>query len=163
MASNDDLNQIAALIGDRASAPAVAVLTPDVRSGATFGYSPQGDVGDPMPPFLVVWFYTVEPAERTEFAGLVARFEGNPNNLPNPSTGVRYFGTFAVSVSSAAPDFEYRTVWGLNDLGKLKELNDLVSQPRPDLKSLMALIAPRPAMRTEIIGRARFAAPTVGK
>ena len=163
MSSSDELKNITTFIGDRGAAPTAAVLVPDVRSGASFGYSPQGDVGGPIPPFFVVWFYTVEPAERAEFARLVARFEGDPKNLPDPSTGLRYFGTFAVSVSSAAPDFEYRTIWGLNDIAKLKELNDFISHPNSDLQSVMKLISPRPAIRTEIMGRAKFAAPTVGE
>src|SRR5262249_24704324 len=114
-------------------------------------------------PFFVVWFYTVAPASRADFTRAVTQFEANPGNLPNQATGLRYFGTFAVSVSSATPELEYRTIWGLNDLGKLEDLNDFVSRPNPDLLSVLALIAPQPAMRTDIMGRARFAAPLVGK
>jgi hypothetical protein len=163
MTSKEDLNHIASLIGEQPSAPSVSVVTPDVRSGATFGFTPQGDVGALIPPFFVMWFYTVAPPTRADFTRAVTQFEGNPANLPSQATGLRYFGTFAVSVSSASPDFEYRTIWGLNDLGKLKDLNDFVSNPNQDLQSVLTLIAPQPAMRTDIMGRARFAAPLVGK
>jgi len=163
MTSREDLKHIANLVGQAASAPSVSMVTPDVRSGATFGFSPQGDVGAPIPPFFVVWFYTVAPASRADFTRAVAKFEGNPGNLPIQTSGLRYFGTFAVSVSSATPELEYRTIWGLNDLSKLKDLNDFISSPNADLKSVLTLIAPQPAMRTDIMGRARFAAPLVGQ
>jgi len=145
--------------------PSASILTPDVRSGSTFTYDGGGGDAD-SPAFLLVWFYTVAPAERATFVNAVLAYEGAavfPQSGANPVAGVSYRGTYSVSISSAAPDFEFRTVWGLDDLGKLQELNDLLhSTSVQQLQDMLTLIAPVPAMRSEIMGLTRNSASLQG-
>lgn len=153
-------SQIASLLGDN-SAPQVGELAPDVRSGTTFTYSGSGGVSDSIQFVLVVWIYTVEPDDRPNFALKVEAFEGDPQQLPT-GIGVDYRGTYSVSISSASPNFEYRTFWGLEDLGKIKDLNDYLRQAPPNLKSVLRLISKKRALRSEIMGLTRNSAPLIG-
>jgi hypothetical protein len=167
----NDVSRIADLAGSQ-SAPLASVLVPDVRSGSTFSYKNEGSLDDDIPPFIVVWFYTVEPTQRAAFAAAVSAFEATPAALPNPPTGLKYRGTYSVSVSSAAPKFEYRTIWALSDLSKLKTLNDYIHAAAPTpaagpapaaavapLRAVLKLISLKPAMRTEIMGLTMMAVP----
>ena len=63
-----------------------------------------------------------------------------------------------MSVSGAAPKFEYRTVWGLAELGNIQQLNDHLHSPPGPLQAVIELIAPRPVMRSEIMGRTKNSA-----
>lgn len=155
-----DIGQIASLAGDN-SAPQIRELRPDVRSGTTFTYAGSGNVSDTIQFVLVVWVYTVEPEDRPSFALKVSAFEGDPQQLPT-GIGVDYRGTYSVSVSSASPDFEYRTFWGLEDLSKIKNLNDYLAQAPAKLGAVLKLISKKPALRSEIMGLTRNSAPLVG-
>jgi hypothetical protein len=156
MTNKNELSRIADLIGND-SAPRASPLVPDVRSGSSFTYSTEGGTPE-MPAFLVVWFYTVDPdpEARAEFARRVKNFESV--GLASIPSGVFYRGTYSVSISGAAPDFEYRTVWGLEELGKIQQLNDHLHTPPGPLQAVIELIAPRPAMRSEIMGRTKNSA-----
>ena len=111
------------LFGDN-SPPLVSELAPDVRSGTTFTYDGIGNVADPIQFVLVVWIYTVCPEMRKQFATKVSQFESDPQQIPGGASvpqsiaGIDYRGTYSVSVSSASPDYEYRTYWGLEHLGE---------------------------------------------
>ncbi len=157
----NELSRIADLAGID-HAPRANVLVPDVRSGSTFTYTGAGLLTDDIPLFLVVWFYTVAIGDRVAFATSVADFEGIAAALPAPTTGIKYRGTYSVSVSSASPDFEYRTYWGLTDLAKLQALNDYVHNAPTPFKEVLKRISVTPAMRTEIMGRTKDAAPKFG-
>lgn len=150
------------LITDLAAdeAPRASILVPEVRSGGTFSYSGQGVKEDRLQAFLVVWFYTVEPNCRDDFARKVLAFETSTDSVGSvgTATGVVYRGTYSVSISSAAPDLEYRTVWGLTELSKLQELNDYLRNPNAQFKDMLKLISPRPAMRSEIMGLTKTSA-----
>jgi hypothetical protein len=144
--------------------PRVGELAPDVRSGTTFTYTGSGNVADNIQFVLIVWIYTIDPGKQAEFALKVNQFESDPQQLPSGSgvAGVDYRGTYSVSVSSASPDFEYRTFWGLEDLGKIKDLNDYLRQPLGKLQAVLGLIAKRPPLRAEIMGLTRNSAPIGG-
>jgi hypothetical protein len=141
-------------------APQASILTPDVRSGSSFTYSGTGT--DIVPAFLVVWFYTVTPPKRADFALKVNAYETS-GVLPAAPTGIFYRGTYSVSISAPAPDFEYRTVWGLTELAKIQDLNDHIRNAPAQLKDLLDLISPRPAMRSEIMGRTKNSAPMISR
>lgn len=157
----NELSRIADLAGID-HAPRANVLVPDVRSGSTFTYTGTGLMSDDIPLFLVVWFYTVATGNRVAFASSVADYEGLPLPLSEVPTGIKYRGTYSVSVSSASPDFEYRTYWGLTDLAKLQALNDYVRDAPTAFKEVLKYISVTPAMRTEIMGRTKDAAPKFG-
>lgn len=137
--------------------PNAALLTPDVRSGATFAFGGAGQNDMNAPRCLVIWHYRAKaPAD---FVDAVGRYErsGDLSNIP---TGLSYLGTYAVSVSSASPDFEFRTLWGLADLTHLQTLNNYVHHSNSQtFKDMLARIELRPLMRTEIMGLAAEAAP----
>jgi hypothetical protein len=140
-------------------APTASILTPEVRSGSSFTFSPAGSQNNDQPAFVVAWVYTVKEDERDAFHAAVANFEGANQG---PPAGVSYRGTYAASVSAVAPDFEYRTFWGLNKLSNLETLNDYLHDPnnaaqRPLLIDMLKFIALRPPMRAEILGLARNA------
>ena len=136
--------------------PSAALLTPEVRSGSSFTFSGSGSAT--IPTFLLVWFYTVDPSRRRDFATAVQTFEGGA--FPN-GPGVFYRGTYAVTISGVAPDMEFRTVWGLTSLGALDDLNNVLGSAAADsaLRGVLDLISPRPAMRSEIMGLARLSVP----
>lgn len=157
----NELSRIADLAGID-HAPRASVLVPDVRSGSTFTYTGAGLMTDDIPLFLVVWFYTVAIGDRVAFANSVKAFEGLPLDLSEVPDGIKYRGTYSVSISSASPDFEYRTYWGLTDLAKLQALNDYVRDAPPAFKDVLKLISLTPVMRTEIMGRTRNAATKFG-
>jgi hypothetical protein len=164
--NTNELSRIAELIGNDGE-PQASVLVPDVRSGATFSYSGTGTTAQTLQFYLVVWIYTIEPSKRATFSVNVQALEATPGGapggaLPDPSTGVTYRGTYSVSVSSASPDYEYRTYWGLTDLSKLAALNDHLRAAPPDLRNVLNLISPKPAMRTEIMGLTRISTPMMG-
>jgi hypothetical protein len=150
----NELSRIADLAaGD--GAPQASILTPEVRSGSSFTYAGAGT--DVVPAFLVVWFYTVPTGKRADFALKVNAYETS-GVLPQAASGIFYRGTYSVSISAVAPDLEYRTVWGLTDLAKIQNLNDLLRNPQPQLKDVLDLIAVLPAMRSEIMGRTKNSA-----
>jgi hypothetical protein len=145
---NNELSRIADLVTSD-DAPAASVLTPEVRSGSSFTYSaPAGSAT--TPPFLLVWFYTVDVNQMDAFIAKVKSLEAAG---VTPPTGVTYRGTYSVSISGAVPDLEFRTYWGLDDLGKLQNLNDFLHTPGQALQDVLSLIARRPVMRSEIMGR----------
>src|SRR5262245_6202062 len=113
------LSQLADLAGGDGR-PQATILTPEVRSGASFTYSGEGD--NLAHAILLVWFYTVSSMERALFAAKVHAYETSGTVPVGPN--VFYRGTYSVTISGAAPVLEYRTIWGLKDLSKLQELND---------------------------------------
>lgn len=128
--------------------PAASLLTPEVRSGSSFTYGAvQGSAT--MPPVLLVWFYTVE--DIVAFVAAVQNAE--PSVAPPP--GVEYRGTYSVSISSAAPDLEFRTYWGLDDLSKLQALNEFLANPGSAFGDVLGKISRRTVMRSEIMGRTK--------
>lgn len=148
---SNELSQIADLVTSD-DAPAASVLTPEVRSGSSFTYSaPAGSAT--TPPFLLVWFYTVDVNQIDAFIAKVKSLEA-AGVTPPAGAGFTYRGTYSVSISSVAPDLEFRTYWGLDDLRKLQDLNDFLHTPGAALKDVLDLIARRPVMRSEIMGRA---------
>lgn len=159
------LSRITDLVADDV-APRTSVLVPEVRSGGTFSYAGKGETEDRRQAFLIVWFYTVEPNNRLDFARKIAAFEGTMDSLGSVGTAtdgrtpssVVYRGTYSVSISSAAPDLEYRTLWGLTELSKLQELNDYLRNPGTPFKEVLKLISPRPIMRSEIMGLTQISA-----
>jgi len=155
-----ELSQITDLAGIQ-NAPRANVLVPDVRSGSTFSYKDEGSLEHDIPPFLVVWFYTVEPDYRALFADNVNAFEAEFDALPDPAGGLKYRGTYSVSISSASPELEYRTIWALGDLSHLKTLNDYIRTPNAPLSDVLKLISAKPVMRSEIIGLTKSAVPKV--
>jgi hypothetical protein len=131
-------------------APTASVLTPEVRSGSSFTFDPQANpagAGDPA--WRVVWAYRVAADKHADFRTKVTNFSGNPVGLP---TGVSYGGTYAVTISGIAPDYEYRTYWGLTDLSKLQALNDFLHSAGPTVRAVLDMILPDPVMRSEIMG-----------
>jgi hypothetical protein len=159
MSERTSLETIADLIGNdpSAGAPAAALLTPDVRSGATFPFSASGNADDGLPPFLVIWSYTVPKADRQTFANAVKDFEQGFGNPPSVVPGLAYRGTYSVSVSATAPDLEYRTIWSLSSLQNLQTLNDLTADTsKAKLQAMLKLIEQQPAMRADIVGRTVF-------
>lgn len=137
--------------------PQASILKPDVRSGSSFSYA--GDGSDAVPAFLLVWFFTVAPVNRADFARNVNAYE-TAGAQPLPA-GISYRGTYAVSISGVAPDFEYRTFWGLTDLAKLQALNDHLRNPPAPLKGVIDLISVLPAMRSEVMGRTKNSASLI--
>ncbi|MEJ8838395.1 hypothetical protein [Ramlibacter sp. AN1133] len=144
-----ELSRIAQL-AQAGGAPRARALEPEVRSGASFTFDPVDPGPVAWPRFKVVWFFTVAPAQRASFALKVAAFESSAPALP---AGVNYLGTYSVTISGVAPDFEYRMVWGLDNLAALQALNDLLHGAPALLRSCLDLISQLPAMRTEIMGR----------
>jgi hypothetical protein len=147
--NDEELARIAGL-GATDGGPDARLLDPEVRSGSSFTFNPQAPGAVSWPRFQVVWFFTVQPADRANFALMVEALEGA---AAPQAAGVNYRGTYSVSVSSAAPDFEYRMVWGLDTLAHLQGLNDLLHNAPIGLRACLKLISPVPAMRTEIMGR----------
>jgi hypothetical protein len=136
-------------------APRASILTPDVRSGSSFTYST--GVPDFAPPFLIVWFYTVETTRRVEFATKVSTWETSA--VPQ-GPNIFYRGTYSVSISAVAPDLEYRTLWGLKNLASLQDLNDyLNNKTSAQLTEVLKVISDKTAMRSEIMGRTITSAP----
>jgi hypothetical protein len=141
----DELSRIADLMtqDDR---PGASLLTPEVRSGSSFTYTPV--VGSAsMPAFLLVWFYTVDDV--TAFVAAVQNAERGTITTP---AGVEYRGTYSVSISSPAPDLEFRTYWGLDDLGKLQALNNFLPTAGPAFRDMLKLIKRRTVMHSELMG-----------
>jgi hypothetical protein len=139
----------------RDSAPTAAVLVPEVRSGASFTFSASGAADAKRPAFLVVWIFTVKPDDRGTFKQHEAAYVASgtlPDAAGSGVTGVVYRGTYAVTVSGASPDFEYRTYWGLSDLSKLQDLNNYLNGAGQALLDMLKLISSRPPMRCEIMG-----------
>lgn len=130
--------------------PHARALDPEVRSGASFTFDNAAPGAVAWPRFEVVWFFTVAPANRDQFAVNVAALEVAA--IPAPP-GVTYLGTYSVAVSSAAPDYEYRMVWGLADLSAIQALNNMLNGASVGLRACLDLIAQIPVMRTEILGR----------
>lgn len=147
--NDEELSRIAQLARANA-APAARALDPEVRSGASFTFG-NADPGEATwPNFQVVWFYTVAPDDRDAFRTAVGAYESDETLADG---NVTYLGTYSVSISGAAPDFEYRTVWGLDSIGALQDLNDAIHSDTGLLRDWLDLIAQEPAMRTEIMGR----------
>ena len=151
--NEEELSRIARL-GAADGTPQARPLDPEVRSGASFSFGAGALPGAATwPRVLVVWFYTVLPADRPAFEAKVAILE---TAAAPAAAGVTYRGTYSVTVSGAAPDFEYRTVWGLDSFAALQDLNNLLhgaAVAAPNLSDCLKLISPLPAMRTEIMGR----------
>lgn len=146
-----------ATLGPQDHAPRAGILQPEVRSGASFTFS--AAAGTDPKPFLLVWFYTVDESKQKDFASKVTNFE---DNLNPPPAGVSYLGTYSVSISGAAPDFEYRTVWGLSKLGDIDALNGHLGNPNQQMKDFLNAIARKPTMRSEIMGLTRLSKPATG-
>jgi hypothetical protein len=147
--NEEDLARIA-LLAAADSAPSARALDPEVRSGASFTFGNAGNGAATWPRFQVVWFYTVKPENRENFKTTVGAYE---TGGALASGGVTYLGTYSVSISGAAPDLEYRTVWGLDTIGALQNLNDTLHAATGLLRAWLDLIAQVPAMRSEIMGR----------
>lgn len=148
--NQEELSRIAQL-ATADGTPLARPLDPEVRSGVSFAYNPQAPGAFAWPRFQVVWFYSVKPADRANFHNLIKAYEA----AATPATGtVTYMGTYSVSISAAAPDFEYRTVWGLNSLAALQDLNNLLHAAAGTLRGWLDLICQQPAMRAEIMGLA---------
>lgn len=130
--------------------PVAAVLTPEVRSGSSFSFSGTGNAAVERAPYLVVWAYRVDPSRFDEFRAKEATYVGS--GMAGLPEGVRYRGSYAVTVSGIAPDFEYRTFWALADLSKLKDLNDYLHGGGAALRDWLNMILPTPVMRSEIMG-----------
>jgi hypothetical protein len=146
-------------------APMARALDPEVRSGASFTFDSASPGAVTWPRFKVVWFFTVKPADRVVFETRIGAFESaaTPGSAgAPPSPGVTYLGTYSVTISAAAPDFEYRTVWGLDSLAAMQDLNDLLHTATGGLRGWLDLIAQVPAMRSEIMGRT-FSSILVGR
>ena len=140
------------------TAPDARALDPEVRSGASFTFGNAALPPGAWPRFEVVWFFTVAPANRDQFALNIAALEAAA--IPTPP-GVNYFGTYSVAVSSAAPDYEYRMIWALADLTGIQALNNLLNAAPVGLRACLDLIAQTPVMRTEILGRTAGSAKLV--
>lgn len=154
----EELSRIGRLVA-AGDTPQAKVLVPEVRSGVSFTFDTAAPPGNATwPRFKVVWFFTVKPANRDAFALKVAALESS--QAPSDQ-GVSYLGTYSVTVSSAAPDFEYRMVWGLSDIGALQALNDLLHGAPVALRDCLDLISQDVAIRAEIMGRTAFAASLV--
>jgi len=158
MTDRMQLDHIADLAGSEP--PKATPLTPDVRSGATFPFLATGNSDDAFAPFQVIWIYKV--VNRNDFTDAVKNFEDSLGNPPSVVRGhLTYRGTYSVSVSSAAPEFEYRSIWSLGSLADLQVLNDQLanagSTGNPKLQALIKLIDRNTPMRTEIMGRTKFA------
>lgn len=151
-----DLSRIEILPTD-VDGPQAGILTPEVRSGSSFAFAGAGTAT--IPAFLVVWVYTVEETKRKTFVSKVRAFEASGMGLP---AGVTYHGTYSVSISGVAPDFEFRTLWGLDDLAKVKDLNDHIRAAPAALQDVLKQIAVVPAMRSEIMGLTKNSAPISG-
>lgn len=147
--NQEELARLASLAA-AGTAPLARALDPEVRSGASFTFDNAAPGAVAWPRFKVVWFFTVAPANRDQFALNVAALEAAA--IPTPP-GVSYLGTYSVSVSSASPDYEYRMVWGLASLGDIQALNTFLHAAPVGMSACLSLIAQQPVMRTEIIGR----------
>lgn len=134
--------------------PDAALLTPEVRSGASFVFTGTGS--NDIPAFVVAWVYAVDPDQHGAFVQKVDSFE----NTVAPPQGVFYKGTYSVTVSSAAPDYAYRTFWGLETLARIEALNNYLATAPQALKEVMDLV--KPGMRMEIMGRTKNAASPFG-
>jgi hypothetical protein len=91
----------------------------------------------------------VRTADRVNFESAVRAYESSATL----AGAVTYRGTYSVTVSAVAPDFEYRTFWGLDSLANLDDLNTAINAAPALLLAWLNLISPDPAMRTEIMGR----------
>jgi hypothetical protein len=145
------------------AAPAANILTPEVRSGSSFSFSAAGSQNTDQPAFVVAWIYTVKEDDIAAFHAAVRAYE-TANQGPAVASGVSYRGSYAATISAIAPDFEYRTYWGLNELSELQKLNEYLHDPnnranRPLLVAMLKLIARKPPMRAEILGLVRNAEP----
>jgi hypothetical protein len=157
MTNSKSFGNVAGLSGNDFDAPEASILTPDVRSGATFPFDARGWAVDGIAPFTVIWVYTVKVENRRDFAKAVDDFE---DGLPDPASikpDLVYRGTYSVSVSSAAPEFEYRTIWTLSKLANLDALNAAIGDAgNTKLQAIIKLIELRPPMRVEIMGLTRY-------
>lgn len=158
--NEEDLVRIAQL-SSAGLTPEAQALDPEVRSGASFTFGAMAGGNAVWPNFQVVWFYTVNPEDRDQFVELVGDYEMGETLAED---GVTYLGTYSVTLSGAAPDFEYRTVWGLNSIGALQHLNDALHEAAEDgdLRAWLNLISQKPPMRSEMMGRT-FASTIVAK
>jgi hypothetical protein len=159
MTDRKEIERIADLAGSDpfADPPAATPLTPDVRSGASFPFRGKGNADDALAPYVVIWAFSVAVASRQTFADAVISFERDLGDPPTIAHGLTYRGTYSVSVSSVAPDFEYRTIWGLASLENVQTLNDAIAdQGNAKLQAMLKLIELRPPMRAEIMGLSKF-------
>ena len=78
------------------------------------------------------------------------------------ANGVTYLGTYSVTMSGAAPDFEYRTVWGLDSIAALQRLNDDLHVAAGRCGYGWTSISQDQPMRSEMMGRT-FASTIVAK
>jgi hypothetical protein len=166
MTDKTDLERLADLAGRQSASrrPSASLVTPDVRSGATFPFRGADNADDPIPGYLVTWIYTVPVGSRQDFAKAVRDYEDEfGDEIPSANDSqlepgdLAYRGTFAVSVSSGAPEFEYRTFWGLHTLAHLQTLNDVMADTsRTKLQAILKLIDRDRPMRAEIMGRAKY-------
>lgn len=156
--NDEELSRIARLAAADA-APNARALEPDVRSGVSFTFGAIAAGNATWPNFQLVWFYKVRRADRSAFATAVGAYETGGTLATNEVT---YLGTYSVTMSGAAPDFEYRTVWGLKDLAALQKLNDELHVAVAPLRTWLDLISQEPTMRSEMMGRT-FASTIVAK
>lgn len=146
----EELSRLAQLTSSD-DVPNARPLDPEVRSGASFTFGDLAAGAVDWPRFQVVWFYTVPPEKRVDFEANVRTYETQGDGMAQGDAS--YCGTYSVTISAAAPDFEYRTVWALASLADLQDLNDLLHDAPPVLRNWLDLIAKVPAMRSEIMGR----------
>ena len=160
MTDRKSLEHIADLAGNAplAHPPTATPLSPDVRSGATFPFKGRGNAADGISPYLVIWVYSVSIDCRRQFADAVVDYEDTFKEDPAiVRPGLVYRGTFSVSISSAAPDYEYRTIWSLDSLKNLETLNEAIADSaNGKLQAMLKLIELKPPMRAEIMGLTKF-------
>lgn len=152
--TDKNIDRISGSAGAGMDTPVANVLTPDVRSGSTFSFASDENAESTKAPVLVVWAFSLKAKDADGFNAFkndVADYEDN-GPVPNDAN-LQYRGTYAVSVSSISPDFEYRMVWALKDLSHIKTLNDVIHNAAgTGLDSILDHIDKAKPMRTEIIG-----------
>lgn len=156
----DPRSQIARM-GVDDSAPHAGLLNPDVRSGVSFTFGETGSLAlGGWPPFQLVWFYTVDVDNRLAFAESIAAYETDDALA---TAEVMYRGTYSVTISGALPELEYRTVWGLQSLAAIQDLNDTLNgTTHAGLRSWLDLISKKTVMRAELMGCTSGSLPIVG-
>jgi hypothetical protein len=147
---DESLSRIARL--GASGEPQAGLLNPEVRSGASFSFGTPSPGPAVWPNFKVVWFYTVDVDKREDFATKLGQYESGAS----PTGALTYLGTYSVSISNAAPDLEYRTIWGLDSLAAIQDLNVLLHSPPQLLQHWFELINKVPVVRSEIMGRTVF-------
>lgn len=148
------IDRISGSAGAGIDTPVANVLTPDVRSGSTFSFASTENAQTMKAPVLVIWAFSLTDKSKEGFEAFkndVADYE-DTGPMPNDAN-LQYRGTYAASVSSISPDFEYRTIWALKDLSHIKTLNDVLrNSAGTGLDSILDHIDRTKPMRTEIIG-----------